>query len=158
MDHHIKLIINGRQVEKWVKSQATLLGFLRDHLGLTGIKEGCGVGECGACTIIMNGETVRPCLILAVEADGQEITTIEGIASGEKLSPVQEAFVEAGAVQCGFCTPGFITAGENLLQKNPGASKEEIMEAFDGHLCRCTGYAQIMEAMTLAGEKIGKKN
>ncbi|MCD4785586.1 MAG: (2Fe-2S)-binding protein [Candidatus Eremiobacteraeota bacterium] len=147
MDHKINLTVNGHPVEKWIKSSTTLLDFLRNKLDLTGIKEGCGVGECGACTVIMNGKTVRSCLVLAVEADGAEITTIEGIAKDGELSNIQKAFVEKGAVQCGFCIPGFVTAGENLLQRKENPTREEIIEAFSGHLCRCTGYVQIMEAM-----------
>lgn len=158
MEHHIKLTVNGRKLERYVKSQESLLDFLRDQLDLTGVKEGCGVGECGACSVIMNGKTVRSCLILAVEADGADITTVEGIAKNGKLSPVQEAFVEKGAVQCGFCIPGFVVAGENLLRQNPEANKEEIIEAFSGHLCRCTGYVQIVEAMEEAKRKIGAEN
>ena len=157
MDHRIKLTVNGRKIEKTVPSQMTLLDFIRDELHLTGAKEGCGVGECGACTVIMNGESVRSCLVLAVEAQGAEITTVEGLSSKDSLSPVQEAFVEAGAVQCGFCIPGFVVAGENLLRKNPEATREEILEAFSGHLCRCTGYEQILEAMDLAREKMKQK-
>jgi aerobic-type carbon monoxide dehydrogenase small subunit (CoxS/CutS family) len=154
LEHRIKLKINGRKIEKTVGSSTTLLDFLRNHCHLTGVKEGCGVGECGTCTIIMNGQSVRSCLILAVEADGSEIITIEGIAQGEKLSPVQEAFVEHGAVQCGFCIPGFVIAGENLLRNNPNPGRKEILDAFGGHLCRCTGYAQIIEAMEAARDKI----
>jgi carbon-monoxide dehydrogenase small subunit len=156
MEHKIVLKVNGRTVEKTVKSSVTLLDFLRNHMNLTGTKEGCGVGECGTCAVIMDGQVVRSCLILAIEADGTEITTIEGLSDKFNLSPVQEAFVEAGAVQCGFCTPGFVIAGENLLRNNPNPSKEEILEAFSGHLCRCTGYVQIMEAMELAKKKTSK--
>ncbi len=156
MEHKITLTVNGKKIQKYVKSNTTLLGFLRNQLELTGAKEGCGVGECGACTVIMNGKTVRSCLVLAVEADGSEITTIEGISRNGKLSPVQEAFVETGAVQCGFCIPGFVMAGEHLLEKNPDPTKEEILETFSGHLCRCTGYVQIMEAMEKAREKVKK--
>ena len=157
MDHKIKLKINGHKVEKWVKSSTTLLDFLRNDMELTGVKEGCGVGECGACTVIMNGQAVRSCLILAVEADGTEITTIEGIAKNGELSTVQRAFVENGAVQCGFCIPGFVMAGENLLDRKPEPTKEDIQEAFSGHLCRCTGYKQIMESMDVAVEEKKKE-
>ncbi|MCE1245851.1 MAG: (2Fe-2S)-binding protein [Firmicutes bacterium] len=152
MEHKIRLTINGNKVEKWVKSQTSLLDFLRTEMELTGVKEGCGVGECGACTVIVNGMTVRSCLMLAVEADGTEITTIEGIAKNGELSNVQKSFVEKGAIQCGFCTPGFVVAGENLLDRKPAPSKEDIVEAFSGHLCRCTGYAQIIEAMDHAAQ------
>ncbi len=153
MEHKISLTVNGRRIEKTVNSQATLLDFLREDLHLTGAKEGCGVGECGACTVILNGEAVRSCLVLAVEADGSEVVTVEGLARPGSLSPFQEAFVEAGAVQCGFCIPGFVVAGENLLKNNPEPDREDILEAFSGHLCRCTGYTQIIEAMDLAQKK-----
>jgi carbon-monoxide dehydrogenase small subunit len=152
MEHKIKLTINGNKVEKWVNSQTSLLDFLRNEIQLTGVKEGCGVGECGACTVIINGMTVRSCLMLAVEADGTEITTIEGIAKNGELSNVQKSFIAKGAIQCGFCTPGFVVAGENLLERKPEPSKEEIVEAFSGHLCRCTGYTQIIEAMEHAAK------
>ncbi len=152
MEHKIRLTINGNKVEKWVKSQTSLLDFLRTEMELTGVKEGCGVGECGACTVIINGMTVRSCLMLAVEADGAEITTIEGIAKNGELSNVQKSFVEKGAIQCGFCTPGFVVAGENLLDRKPEPSREDIIEAFSGHLCRCTGYTQIIEAMDHASK------
>lgn len=147
MEHKISLKVNGRSFEKYVKSQQTLLDFLRDQLELTGVKEGCGVGECGACTVIMNGMAVRSCLVLAVEADNSDITTIEGLTKEGSLSRVQQSFIDHGAVQCGFCAPGFVMAGENLLTRKPEPSKEDIIEAFSGHLCRCTGYVQIMEAM-----------
>jgi len=153
MDHKISLTVNGHPVGKWVKSNTTLLDFLRNELDLTGVKEGCGVGECGACTVIMDGKTVRSCLVLAVEADGSEITTIEGIAENGELSGIQKAFVEKGAVQCGFCIPGFVIAGENLLHRKENPTREDIIEAFSGHLCRCTGYVQIMEAMESVVEK-----
>jgi carbon-monoxide dehydrogenase small subunit len=154
MEHQLQLKLNGRVVKKRVASEMTLLDFLRDELDLTGVKEGCGVGECGACTVIMNGQAVRSCLILAVEAEGAEIVTVEGLARENRLSPVQEAFVEKGAVQCGFCIPGFVVAGECLLSHNPDPSREDILEAFSGHLCRCTGYYQIFEAMEAAKDKI----
>jgi aerobic-type carbon monoxide dehydrogenase small subunit (CoxS/CutS family) len=157
LEHQVQLIINGRKIRESISSSMTLLDFLRNKCHLTGVKEGCGVGECGTCTVIMNGQAVRSCLILAVEANGSDITTIEGIARGNTLSPVQEAFVECGAVQCGFCTPGFVVAGENLLKNNPDPGKEEILEAFGGHLCRCTGYAQIVEAMEVARDRIKKE-
>jgi aerobic carbon-monoxide dehydrogenase small subunit len=154
LEHRLKLKVNGRVIRKTVNSSITLLDFLRNHCHLTGVKEGCGVGECGTCTVIMNGKAVRSCLVLAVEANGSEITTIEGLSKGDELSPVQEAFVEHGAVQCGFCIPGFVVAGENLLRNNPNPGKEEILDAFGGHLCRCTGYAQIIEAMEAARDKM----
>lgn len=157
MEHEVKFTINGRKVKKRVKSQTTLLDFLRNELDLTGVKEGCGVGECGACTVIMDGKAVRSCLILAVEADGAHVTTVEGLAENGRLSTVQQAFVENGAVQCGFCIPGFVVAGENLLRNEPNPTKEDVIEAFSGHLCRCTGYKQILESMEAAKQKMRKK-
>lgn len=154
MEHRIKIKVNGHKVEKSVNSSKTLLEFLREDLALTGVKEGCGVGECGACTVIMDGSCVRSCLILAVEADGSEITTVEGLADKDNLSLVQQAFVETAAVQCGFCTPGFVIAIENLFRRNPDPSKEEVLEALGGHLCRCTGYVQIFEAVERVREKM----
>lgn len=146
MEYEICLRVNGKKIKRRVKANTTLLDFLRKDLGLTGTKEGCGVGECGACTVIVDGECIRSCLVLAVEMNGKEITTIEGIAKDGKLSPVQKAFIDRGAVQCGFCTPGFIVATENLYKEKPNPTKEDILEAFEGHLCRCTGYEAILDA------------
>lgn len=133
-----------------MQAHQTLLGFLRDELDLTGAKEGCGDGECGACTVIVDGQPVRSCLMLAVEADGAAIETIEGLSDGIRLHPVQEAFAEAGAVQCGFCTPGLILAVKALLDRHPHPTEEQIREALGGHLCRCTGYETVFQAARAA--------
>jgi len=128
----------------------TLLDFLREDLGLKGTKRGCDSGQCGACTIIMDGKTVNACLILAIQADGKEILTIEGLSSGGRLHPLQEAFVEEGAVQCGFCVPGMILSAKALLDEKKDPSGEEIREALSGNLCRCTGYVKIIKAVQKA--------
>ncbi len=143
----ITLTVNGREYSKEVKEEKTLLHFLREDLGFTGVKEGCGAGECGACTIIMDGETVNSCLVLAVETDGSELETIEGESEDGELSDLQQAFHEHHAVQCGFCTPGMIMSIKDLLRDNPKPSEQEIKEAIEGNLCRCTGYQQIIEAV-----------
>lgn len=135
-----------------------LLDLIRDDLHFTGTKEGCGKGECGACTVIMNGELVASCLILAPQADGTVITTIEGIGNGENLDPIQEAFIETGAVQCGFCTPGMILAAKKLLEENTHPREEEIKRGISGNLCRCTGYQKIFDAVKLAGDKLSEIN
>ncbi len=128
----------------------TLLDFLRGELGLKGTKKGCDSGQCGACTVLMNGKTVDACLVLAIQADGREILTIEGLSSGGRLHPLQEAFVEEGAVQCGFCTPGMILSAKALLDEKKDPSEEEIREALSGNLCRCTGYVKIIKAVQKA--------
>jgi carbon-monoxide dehydrogenase small subunit len=144
---HISLTVNGDQNELLVDTSWTLLETLRDRLRLTGTKEGCSNGNCGACTVMINGRTANSCLVLAVEMDGNEITTIEGIATQGKLNPVQEAFIKDGALQCGFCTPGFIISTTALLQRNPNPSEEEIRTKLAGNLCRCTGYDKIIMAV-----------
>ena len=146
----IRLHVNGREREAAVFPNRTLLEVLRDDLGLTGAKEGCGLGECGSCTVLVDGKPQNACLILAVQAAGSEIETIEGVAEGNRLHPVQEAFIEGGAIQCGFCTPGMIMSGKALLMKNPHPTREEIAEAISGNLCRCTGYVKIIDAIELA--------
>jgi aerobic carbon-monoxide dehydrogenase small subunit len=148
----ITVTVNGelRAVEAY--PHHTLLEFLRAELGLTGTKECCSEGECGACTVLMNGHTVDSCLVLAVEADGGEIVTIEGIGSAGRLSAVQAAFAETGAVQCGFCIPGMIVSAEYLLKRNPHPAVEEIKDGLDGNLCRCAGYSLIVEAVRIAAE------
>ena len=145
--HNITLIINQKPYTLDVQSHHTLLEVLRDQLNITGPKECCGVGECGACTILMDGKAVNACLILAVEADGSEIITIEGLGGPNSLSPMQKAFVDAGAVQCGFCTPGMIMAAQYLINTNPNPTEEDVRVALAGNLCRCTGYSRIFEAV-----------
>ena len=146
------MTVNGTIYELSVKPWETLLDVLRDRLGLTGTKEGCGLGECGACTVIMNGQAINSCLVLAAEADGGQITTIEGLANGDKLHPVQAAFVEHGGLQCGFCTPGMIMSAKVLLDNNPNPTEGEIRREMAGNLCRCTGYQKIVRAIQRCGE------
>ncbi len=149
-------VINGEDIEIAVSPNDTLLEVLRDKLDLTGVKEGCSEGVCGACTILMNNEPVRACLTLALEAEGSNIVTIEGIAEGGVLSPLQEAFIEKGAVQCGFCSPGMIMSATALLDRNPNPSLEEIKDGISGNLCRCTGYSKIIEAVSETAAKTEK--
>jgi carbon-monoxide dehydrogenase small subunit len=144
---HISLTVNGAQYELLVETSWTLLETLRDQLRLTGTKEGCSNGNCGACTVMIDGRTANSCLVLVAEMDGSEITTIEGIATQGKLNPVQEAFIKDGALQCGFCTPGFIVSTTALLQRDPDPSEEEIRTRLAGNLCRCTGYDKIIMAV-----------
>ncbi len=142
--------INGRRYEAYIEPNRTLLEVVRDELRLTGAKEGCGTGDCGACSMIVDGKLVTSCLMLAPQAEGAEILTIEGLAQDGQLHPVQQAFIEQGAVQCGFCIPGMILAGKVLLDENPRPSQQEIREAIAGNLCRCTGYTRIVEAIAAA--------
>ena len=146
----VRYTINGRAYEAAIPANRTLLEVVRDELRLTGAKEGCGTGDFGACSMIVNGKLVTSCLMLAPQADGAEITTIEGLAQGGTLHPVQQQFIEKGAVQCGFCIPGMILAGKALLDRNPKPSEYEIREAIAGNLCRCTGYTKIVEAIAAA--------
>ncbi len=147
------LTVNKETYDVVANPNRTLLEVLRDDLHLTGTKEGCGEGVCGSCTVLVDGRPVRSCLTLAVAAEGKEITTIEGLAEGEKLHPVQEAFVTHHAIQCGFCSPGMILTAYALLRENPSPTEEEIRRAISGNTCRCTGYAKIVEAVkSLAGE------
>ncbi|GEA13907.1 MAG: aerobic carbon-monoxide dehydrogenase small subunit [Moorella sp. (in: firmicutes)] len=147
----LKLKVNGQEYQVEAPADITLLELLRENLGLTGTKEGCGKGECGACTVLMDGRAVNSCLIPAAKADGAEILTIEGLASPEgRLHPLQEAFISEGAVQCGFCTPGMIMSAKALLDQNPHPTREEIKIALSGNLCRCTGYAKIITAVEKA--------
>lgn len=144
--HKITIRVNGKPYSLSVPAQMTLLEVLREGLDLTGTKEGCGNGECGACTVIMDGQAVRSCLILGVEANGREIATIEGIAESGELQPIQQAFIAEDAVQCGFCTPGFIMAIKAAIDNNPALNDKQMMQALGGHLCRCTGYETIFKA------------
>jgi carbon-monoxide dehydrogenase small subunit len=158
LQHNVKFIINGEPYEITVCSKDSLLDVLRETLGLTGTKKGCNSGECGACTVIVDGKPVNACLTLAVEADGKEILTIEGLSEMGKLSSLQESFLEHGAVQCGYCTPGMIMSSQVLLNENPVPSEEEIKNAIAGNFCRCTGYTKIIEAIgAVAVTRAGKK-
>lgn len=153
----ITVKVNGESYTRTVPVNRTLLSFLREDLNLTGTKEGCGAGECGACTVIMDGKPVNSCLVLAVEADGRDILTIEGLSGEGKLHPIQEAFVKHQGVQCGFCTPGMIMSAKALLDRNPHPSEEEIKEAISGNLCRCTGYEPIIKAIKDVARGEGEK-
>ena len=150
----IECVINGQHIERDIDTDTRLLDFIRETLHLTGTKEGCGEGECGACTVLMDGKAVNSCLVLALQADGANVITVEGLTQGHALHPIQQAYVETGAVQCGFCTPGFIMATYALLQDTPDPSEEEILAGLEGNLCRCTGYAKILEAVKLAGSRL----
>ncbi len=143
----LELTVNGEMQEIAVKPNDTLLEVVRDKLGLIGTKEACGVGECGACTVLMEGKPVLSCLTLALDVTEQEVTTIEGLSTGEDLDPIQESFIQYGAVQCGFCTPGMILTAKELLDRDKNPGEAEIREAISGNLCRCTGYAKIVEAV-----------
>jgi len=147
LNSEIELNVNEQIHQIRVNPQDTLLDVLRDKLGLIGVKRGCDMGECGACTVIMSGKTVYSCLTLAIEAQGKPITTIEGLSKKGELHPIQQAFIDNGAVQCGFCTPGMILSAKVLLDKNPHPTEEEIRSAISGNLCRCTGYSKIVEAI-----------
>lgn len=150
----VQLVVNGESVEAAVEPNQTLLQFLREDLGLTGTKHGCGLGDCGACTVILDGKPVNACLVLAVQARGREVLTIEGLAENGKLHPIQQAFVDKGAIQCGFCTPGMILSAKTLLDEKPEPSEPEIRTAISGNLCRCTGYQKIVEAIQEAAKVI----
>jgi aerobic carbon-monoxide dehydrogenase small subunit len=147
MKRQVRMRVNGEEVEGWVEPRRTLLDFLRDDLNLTGTKKGCDLGHCGACTVLMDGKPINSCLVLAAEAEGSEIQTIEGLSEGSKLHPIQEAFIEHGAVQCGYCTPGMILSAKALLEENTHPTEEEVRVAIAGNLCRCTGYKKIVEAI-----------
>ena len=150
----ISITINGEKRRIETTPTARLLDLIRDQLDLTGTKEGCGKGECGACTVIMNGELVASCLMLALQADGADIITIEGLGSEDKLDPIQRAYIEVGAVQCGYCTPGMILASKKLLEENPQPDQGEIRRGLSGNICRCTGYQKIIAAVQLSAEKM----
>ena len=148
MKKELKLTVNGQPYELYVKPKTLLVQVLRDHLGLTGTKRGCNESSCGACTVILNGMAVKSCSILALQADGGKVMTVEGLATGAKLHPVQRAFLDHGAFQCGFCTSGMLMASTALLKENPKPTKEQIKEGIDGNICRCTGYNSIIRAVT----------
>lgn len=150
----IEITVNGRKRQFDVEPNKLLLNLVRDELYLTGTKYGCGIGECGACTVLLDGEAVLACMILAVDADGKSVETIEGVADGYKLNPIQEAYIEEGAIQCGFCTPGFIMTTKALLKENPDPSEAEIREYLKGNYCRCTGYVNIIKAVQSAAKKL----
>ena len=148
MKKELKLTVNGQPYELYVNPKTLLVQVLRDYLGLTGTKRGCNSSSCGACTVVLNGMAVKSCSILALQADGAEVLTIEGLAQGTKLHPLQEAFLDHGAYQCGFCTSGMLMASRALLEENPKPTKEQIKEGIDGNICRCTGYNSIIRAVT----------
>jgi carbon-monoxide dehydrogenase small subunit len=150
----IRLTINKDPYEVFIEPSESLLQVIRDKVGLKGTKNGCNVGECGACTVLFDGEAIRSCLMLAVAAEDKEITTIEGLATGHVLHPLQEKFIEHGAIQCGFCTPGMILAAKSFLHENPKPDEDDIREAMAGNLCRCTGYTKIVDAIKAAAEVI----
>ena len=152
MKKKIQLTVNGQLFELEVPLKRILVDLLREDLGLMGTKVGCGAGECGACTVLLDGKAVCSCMLLAVEADGGLITTIEGLAEGEQLHPLQKAFIKQGAAQCGYCTPGMIMSAKALLDENPHPDEQEIKTALSGNFCRCTGYAAILKAVTSVAE------
>jgi len=154
MKQTVRVTINGRLYEEDVEPRLLLSHFLRENIGLTGTHIGCVIGECGACSVLLDGKVVKSCLHFAVQADGREITTIEGLAKNGELSPVQEAFVKNYAFQCGYCTPGMVITSHALLQTNPNPSEGEIRKALAGNLCMCTGYVQIVDAVREAAEKL----
>ncbi|MBI4321583.1 MAG: (2Fe-2S)-binding protein [Chloroflexi bacterium] len=154
MKHAIALIVNGQEQLIEVEPRETLLQVLRDRLYLTGTKDACSSGECGSCSVLLDGEVVNSCLTLAIEADGCRVTTIEGLARGDELHPLQRAFVEKGAVQCGYCSPGLIMTAKSLLDHNPSPTETDVKTAIVGNLCRCTGYTKIVEAILSAAEEM----
>jgi glyceraldehyde dehydrogenase small subunit len=148
MKKELKFKVNGQPYEIFVKPKTLLSEVLRDELGLTGTKRGCNSSSCGACTVMLNGMSVKSCSVLALQANGAEVVTVEGLAKGNKLSPLQRAFLDNGSYQCGFCTPGMLMSSTALLTENPKPTKEEIKEGIDGNICRCTGYNSIIRAIT----------
>ena len=156
MKREIELKVNGENHSIVIDTREILLDTLRYRLGFMGPKEGCGNGNCGSCTVVLNGVTVNSCLTFAVEADGGEVTTVEGVAVDGKLHPVQQAFIDNAALQCGFCTPGFIISAKALLERNPNPTEEEIRLALSGNLCRCTGYDKIVRAVQTAAQMLSK--
>ncbi len=157
--HHVSMDVNGDSIELLCTSEQTLLDCLRDEIGLTGTKEGCSTGDCGACSVTVNGRLVCSCLMLGVEAEGAKVETIEGIGQPDELHPIQRLFLEEAALQCGICTPGFIVATKSLLEKNPNPTEEEARYWLAGNLCRCTGYDKIIKAVMKAAQELrGKSN
>ncbi|MBN1314319.1 MAG: (2Fe-2S)-binding protein [Anaerolineales bacterium] len=154
--YRIQVTINKKLEYLVVPGHMTLLQMLRDKLALTGTKNGCEAGECGACTVLLDGEPVNACLVLAVEVDGREVITVEGLAEDGRLSDLQQAFIDHNAVQCGFCTPGMLMSGQALLERNPDPTREDIQEALQGNLCRCTGYVRIIDAIEDSAGKRGE--
>jgi aerobic-type carbon monoxide dehydrogenase small subunit (CoxS/CutS family) len=151
---HIKFVLNGETAEVAFAPHKTLLEVLREDLGLMGTKHGCELGECGTCTVLVNGRSILSCLMLGLDAEGQDVKSIEGMANGAQLHPLQETFADTGAAQCGYCSPGFLLVAEELLKKNPKPDRETIKEALSGNLCRCTGYIKIYEAVELAAARM----
>jgi aerobic-type carbon monoxide dehydrogenase small subunit (CoxS/CutS family) len=152
----ISFVLNGADVTTEVDAWETALSVIRDRLGLKGTKEGCGIGECGACTILVDGKPVDSCLIFAPQLDGRQVQTVEGLSTNEALHPLQEAFLSCGSVQCGYCTPGILMSAKALLEEKPRPAREDIVEALSGNLCRCTGYVQILEAVEAAAKNASK--
>jgi len=157
-EKQITFVINGETLTRTVNVRKTLLEFIRDDLYLTGTKDGCNEGECGACTILFDGQPLNSCLLLAVEADGHDLLTVEGLARDGKLHPLQEAFMQVGAVQCGFCTPGLLLSAKACLDQFPDATEAVIRKELEGNLCRCTGYNRIIQAVQLAAENMKNKS
>jgi carbon-monoxide dehydrogenase small subunit len=154
MKRIITIEVNGESRKIEVENRRTLLEVIRDDLKLTGTKKMCDMGECGSCTVLLDGVPVNSCLVLAVDADGKKVQTIEGVAHGDDLDPIQEEFIQKGAIQCGFCTPGMILATKAFLAKNPNPTEEEVRTALSGNLCRCTGYVRIVEAVMTSAERL----
>ncbi len=150
-------IVNGKACELAIEPHMLLVEVLRDELGLTGTKQSCGIGHCGACTVLIDGIPTLSCLTPALTARGKNITTIEGLAEGTRLHPIQKAFIDYGAIQCGYCTPGMILSAKALLDRNPNPSREQVKQALSGNLCRCTGYVKIVDAVLAAAESMGKE-
>src|SRR5215831_8581712 len=151
---HIRFVLNGEATEVAFAPHKTLLEVLREDLNLTGTKHGCELGECGTCTVLVDGRSILSCLMLGLDAEGREVTTIEGMAAGSELHPLQHTFADLGAAQCGYCSPGFLLAAKELIEKSPNPSRDEIKEALSGNLCRCTGYIKIYEAVELAAARM----
>ena len=157
MNKEIRMTLNGKPVRRAVATHRLLLDLLRDEIGMTGTKEGCGTGDCGACTVYLNGKPVNSCLVLSGELDGADIVTIEGLKIGPELHPIQKAFLQDGGAQCGYCTPGMLMMSKALLDENPDPTEEEIRFALSGNLCRCTGYAKIVQAVQDAAANMRSK-